>query len=496
MAGVSPIEDLTKTLLSKLDFSISNIYFKFFSVQLEQDTISIPNVIQRYGRQCIQSSSIEDHDEEQNKRTILRSKYIIIFRDKYFISNANITGIIVYLIKKENRMIMGLDDGTGITNCILWTNYFTPEEKDNLSNYFRENSIEVGSSVNVLGQLESYNGQVQISIKNIKIMDDSQNDLHQFNYSAVQVQKSMFDPFSRPEQEPYFRNLSCLKDINNKEVILEELKVINKDHEDFIVKDPKTTMTDSDISRWKEQETKSLMKIAELDSDLVDMIIQNRTEGPLTADSIKYGHPSIMDSLKDTSTISDYLSKQIIIYSEPVMIQKLTNILLSTIPQILSEIPKSHVYKSNIGEHQYTCYRLKLLADFISNPLIKNTIEEFQREKLELSSYNYKEIALKCINEFQNEKFILREKETENIDLSKEETVIFVDKRQEFKNYLYEMIQKTGDTGIKEIEIFNKVSSEFSKFYNQEYIKKVFSILYEEGLTMENDNRYYAQNAF
>jgi hypothetical protein len=36
-----------------------------------------------------------------------------------------------------------------------------------------------------------------------------------------------------------------------------------------------------------------------LNEDLIDMIIQNRTEGPLTADTIKYGFPNILAAAEE-----------------------------------------------------------------------------------------------------------------------------------------------------------------------------------------------------
>jgi len=174
------METFTNTLLSKLDFSISNVFFKFFSIQLKEDVISIPNFTFKKGDHFIQYEDIEDHDVDQNKYYLSKGKNVFVFRDKFLVSKANISGIVVFIIKKEMRTIFGLDDGTQVTNCILWTNNYKRNEGAEISKYLSDNKVGVGSSLTVLGQLESFNGQIQLNIRKLKIIDDSREELHQF----------------------------------------------------------------------------------------------------------------------------------------------------------------------------------------------------------------------------------------------------------------------------------------------------------------------------
>jgi len=75
---------------------------------------------------------------------------------------------------------------------------------------------------------------------------------------------------------------------------LELIIDINKDHPDFICKEQGIVFGDEDIELEDQIEKKNLKSMVGLDDDLVKLIIENRTEGPLTTDSIKYGYPSML----------------------------------------------------------------------------------------------------------------------------------------------------------------------------------------------------------
>lgn len=149
----------------------------------------------------------EDFDVNMNKYYLTKLRNILVYRDRYLITKAQITGICVFLIKKENRIILGLDDGTEVVNCIMWTQK-NRQVDPKLQQFLADGNVKVGKSLTVLGQLEYYNGQIQINIQKVKVIDDEKDEMHQFYYHAISTQKRLFDPFTRPTPNSYFRSLS------------------------------------------------------------------------------------------------------------------------------------------------------------------------------------------------------------------------------------------------------------------------------------------------
>lgn len=202
------MEVFSNTLISKLDYSLSNIYFRCLNVQLKQDVISIHNF--SFGKGTVYFSvdeREEDSDMDMNKYYLSKLKNILVFRDRYLLTKTHVTGVVVFLISKENRKIIGLDDGTEVLNCIMWTNDKRTMDQD-MQTFLTDGSLKVGSSLAVLGQLECYNKEIQLNIQKVRLVDDSKDELHHFYYQTLNTQKRLFDPFTRPEPNYYFRALS------------------------------------------------------------------------------------------------------------------------------------------------------------------------------------------------------------------------------------------------------------------------------------------------
>jgi len=51
-------------------------------------------------------------------------KVFFILRDMYLITKVQVTGTIVFYIKKDEKHFFGLDDSTGVVTCVLWLNDF------------------------------------------------------------------------------------------------------------------------------------------------------------------------------------------------------------------------------------------------------------------------------------------------------------------------------------------------------------------------------------
>ena len=275
------MEVFKNTLISTLDYWISNIYFKWLSIQLKEDVISIPNFdFGNNNTNFVVDEPEEDFDFNQNKyyscyyfiyilllwllwylklwiiwneQYLTKLKNILVFRDRYLLTKAHIIGIVVFLIKKENRLILGLDDGTEVTNWIMWTNDKKHKESG-LSQFISEGNFKVGRSIAVLGQLECYNGQIQMNIQKVHSIDDTKDEMHQFYYHAIKTQKRLFDPFTKTTPNLYYRDL-CWISPNNPDV-LELLININKQHEDYIHTTQDIIFTENDLELEKEIERK------------------------------------------------------------------------------------------------------------------------------------------------------------------------------------------------------------------------------------------------
>jgi hypothetical protein len=49
-------------------------------------------------------------------------KVFFILRDFYLLTKVQVTGTIVFLIKKDEKVFVGIDDTTGVITCVLWMN--------------------------------------------------------------------------------------------------------------------------------------------------------------------------------------------------------------------------------------------------------------------------------------------------------------------------------------------------------------------------------------
>jgi hypothetical protein len=51
-------------------------------------------------------------------------KTFFILRDFYLLTRVQITGTIVFHVKKDDKHFFGIDDSTGVITCVLWLNDF------------------------------------------------------------------------------------------------------------------------------------------------------------------------------------------------------------------------------------------------------------------------------------------------------------------------------------------------------------------------------------
>lgn len=49
-------------------------------------------------------------------------KVFFILRDFYLLTKVQLTGTIVFHVKKDDKHFFGIDDSTGVMTCVLWLN--------------------------------------------------------------------------------------------------------------------------------------------------------------------------------------------------------------------------------------------------------------------------------------------------------------------------------------------------------------------------------------
>lgn len=135
----------------------------------------IPNldILYRNLKQEVAAGSDIDSPPE-DPYYLVKPKHLFILRDRFLLPKVQISGVIMFMLIK-NRFIFGIDDSTGVTNCIYW-----PDRKDRDAQsleYFFKTSMKVGSQVSVVGQLEYYNGEIQINVHKVCLLEEKNHDV-------------------------------------------------------------------------------------------------------------------------------------------------------------------------------------------------------------------------------------------------------------------------------------------------------------------------------
>ena len=182
------MEVYKKTLVNNLNFSISNIFFKFLNIQLKNDVIRIPNFeFSSASKTPIEiESKIEDSDMNMNIYYINKLKNTFILRDEFLITKAHVTGVVVFCIMKEERWIYGIDDGTEVVNCVQWM--YKKDNDTSLAQYLSKGNLKEGKTVSVLAQIEFFGSEIQLNVKSFRILD-SLEESYKFYHQTIKTQK-------------------------------------------------------------------------------------------------------------------------------------------------------------------------------------------------------------------------------------------------------------------------------------------------------------------
>jgi hypothetical protein len=81
-----------------------------------------------------------------------------ILRDFYLLTKVQVTGTVVYYIKKEDKHFFGVDDTTGVITCVLWMNQYSAKTVQSGHGALRQwlSHISIGDTISVLAALEVF----------------------------------------------------------------------------------------------------------------------------------------------------------------------------------------------------------------------------------------------------------------------------------------------------------------------------------------------------
>jgi hypothetical protein len=126
------------------------------------------------------------YQEFMRSQYLSQCKVFFILRDFYLLTKVQITGTIVFLIKKDDKFFFGIDDTTGVMTCVLWLNDYqksgdyASNKQSHIRMWLSENSIDIGDTLAILGGLEYYQDKIQINVHKLRLIRDSNEEMLQY----------------------------------------------------------------------------------------------------------------------------------------------------------------------------------------------------------------------------------------------------------------------------------------------------------------------------
>lgn len=112
------------------------------------------------------------------------AKVFFILRDQYLLTKVMITGTIVFHIKKDDKHFFGIDDSTGVINCVLWLNDNKTTKAGNrpseLRSWLIDQNVKPGDCLSILGGLEYYKDKIQINVHKLRIIRSLNDEMLQY----------------------------------------------------------------------------------------------------------------------------------------------------------------------------------------------------------------------------------------------------------------------------------------------------------------------------
>jgi hypothetical protein len=73
-----------------------------------------------------------------------------------------------------------VDDTTGVIICVLWLNNYQQGSTTSLRQWISKENIQLGDTLSVLGQLESFQDKMQLNIQKMRLIRDSGEEMLQY----------------------------------------------------------------------------------------------------------------------------------------------------------------------------------------------------------------------------------------------------------------------------------------------------------------------------
>lgn len=359
----------------------------------------------------------------------------------------------------KNRFIFGIDDSTGVVNCIYW-----PDRKDRDSQqleYFFKTSMKVGSQVSVVGQLEYYNGDIQINVHKVCLLSDQKHDVFNELGQTFDAQKGFFDPMTAHTPDEHLKSIAgidisqaqypAIQDVNHSqfpaiyERIAREVAACNRTR-------PAPMETDEKVDTFKE-DRKGLSK--------------------MMCDEEKFIHSA--------EFANEMTSDQLIEYDQEKAQKQVISQILKNIDAIFPDTNKN---KTADGQPCADFTKSGFLNHKLTKEIVNKQIQmHFEGKALEVET---DQILFSIISEFEREKYFQTFDDPE-----REDDLVFVDRRQSFYEFLVQTI-KDNDSGLG-FETICKRVVEDGKFtlYNKDYIHECLDLLFKEGLISEPQRQLY-----
>ena len=174
------------------------MYFPLLILQIKCDIFPLRNRQHNRQYQLVQSSAAgvgtgtdEDEDDLFVFQDYMRAhfeqncKVFFILRDFYLLTRVQVTGTIVYYIKKDEKHFFGLDDTSGVVTCILWMNQYSGKgggqgQNGALRSWLSQENIGIGDTISVLAALEVFQDKVQLNVHKMRLIKDSGEEMLQY----------------------------------------------------------------------------------------------------------------------------------------------------------------------------------------------------------------------------------------------------------------------------------------------------------------------------
>ncbi|CDW74075.1 UNKNOWN [Stylonychia lemnae] len=456
--------------LKNINFELTDIYFPLFVLQMRFDIFPLRNrslrqnyqgqsdSIQRYilifnlkficrdNQSHLQAQGYEEIAEDDDYALLneyqrqfyeTNNKIFFILRDQFLLTKIQITGTLVFIIKKEEKYIFGIDDSTGVMVCVLWLNDFNNQggnagkRNSDFRTWFSEKNIQLGSVLAVLGSMEHYKDKIQVNVHKLRNITDISEEMLQYQ-QTINAQKCYFDPF-KPFQRRLF-NANWQQEQQQQFLLQQQENKKNQQN------DP---AADQEMAAGNEVYKFSINRIKK---KINDYILNNYNE--------------LFQNVKNQSNNDQQIKKDSLEDSEMDSPSKPNT--------------NTKAYQLPIDNQNLSVTEL----DFLENPKL---LQKIGQELAFSDDPNKKptELLRECLAELEEKGFVNLVGET-----AKYYMIQIRDQRKKLK-YFIQNEMKNQRRGVHFETIYKDVCKQYDNFYTKEFVFKVIDELFQMGVIYE-----------